>query len=223
MGIVFGKVGVAEPVYDILLSRSTTSIPYQIRRYGTRYAIETEYKADRQGDGFRALAGYIGVMGTPQNEGAVSVAMTAPVITESVAKGEKIAMTAPVVTSDDAESEMKKMQFILPKEYDDMVKIPKPTNPKVAVKEVPPATGAVYTFSGAMNDTKSKSKAKAFVQQLNEDGVNLNEKEALESYDLWQFNPPFTLAPLRRNEIWINLTEEQVDELLEKYKKKNTE
>ena len=58
MGIVFGKTGVAEPAFDLLLSRPTTT-PYEIRRYSTRFAIETEYSG-RDGAGFMALAGYIG-------------------------------------------------------------------------------------------------------------------------------------------------------------------
>lgn len=234
MGIVFGKTGVAEPSFQVLLSRSTTPIAWEVRQYAKRFAIETECKRD--GDGFRALAGYIGVGGTPQNEGAVSVAMTAPVVTESVGQkggekiamtapvvmkkgeGEKIAMTAPVVTSADEKDEAKKMQFILPEEYDELEKIPKPTSDKVKVVEVPAATGAVHRFNGSMNDAKSKTKATAFARQLIEDGVDTTEEEVLQNYELWQFHPPFTVAPLRRNEIWVNLTDSQVDELLKKYK-----
>eukprot|EP01083_Nonionella_stella_P072086 194133_1 len=223
MGIVFGKTGVLEPSFDVILSRSSAAVPYEIRRYGIRYAIETEYQSGRNGDGFRALAGYIGVGTSPQNEGSVGIAMTAPVVTDSGAKGsgEKIAMTAPVVTSDsDSKSSegMKKMQFILPEEYDDISKIPKPTNPKVIVKEVPAATGAVHTFSGAMNDTKEKTKVSEIANQLKEDGVDMTEEEVGQNYALWQFHPPFTLGPMRKNEIWVGLSQEQVDELLNKFK-----
>ncbi len=218
MGIVFGKTGVAEPPFVVLLSRSAP-IAWELRQYGKRFAIETE--CSNNSDGFRSLAGYIGVGGTPQNEGAVSIAMTAPVVTESVGQkgGEKIAMTAPVVTSGDNKAEAKKMSFILPDEYDGINKIPpKPTNNKVKVVEVPAAKGAVHTFSGSMNDAKSKSKATEFARQLIEDGVDTSEDDVLRSYELWQFHPPFTLGPLRKNEIWVDLSEKQVDELLKKYK-----
>lgn len=235
MGIVFGKTGVAEPAFERLLIRSSTAIPYEIRRYGVRYAIETEFPKGRESLGFRALAGYIGVGTVPQNEGSVSVAMTAPVVTEDSDKGGKqIAMTAPVVTSSSesggksiamtapvvmsGDTQMKKMQFILPAEYDDMAKIPKPTNRNVILKEVPAATGAVHKFSGFVNDEKSKEKARDLANQLKEDGVDVTEEDVLKNYELWQHHPPFTLGPLRRNEIWVNLTQKQVDELLKKYK-----
>lgn len=233
MGTVFGKTGVAEPSFEKMLTRSTVSLPYEIRQYGVRYAIETEYNSvgGGQGGGFRALAGYIGVGTAPQNEGSVAMAMTAPVVTENVGekiamtapvvtsgakKGESISMTAPVVTSGD--KQMKKMQFILPEKYDDMSKIPKPTNPNVIVKELPAETGAVHTFNGSMNDSKEKSKVTEFAKQLKNDGVDMSEEEVLSKYDLWQFHPPFTLGPLRKNEIWVPLTAQQVNELLRKFK-----
>jgi hypothetical protein len=226
MGIVFGKTGVAEPAFDVLLSRAEAQFSYQIRQYGTRYAIETEYDPIRgTGAGFSALAGYIGVTTKPQNEGSVSISMTAPVITEDMqqqqVKGQKIAMTSPVITSDEGRASaggMKKMQFVLPAEYDQMSKIPKPTNPKVAIKEIPSAVGAVHAFTGQVNDEKAKKNALALIQQLKEDGVDIDEKVALESYELWQYHPPFTLGPFRRNEIWMELTRQQLKKLLDKHK-----
>ena len=254
----------------MLLSRSSASIPYEIRQYGVRYAIETEYKVGRDGEGFRALAGYIGVGTQPQNVGSKSIAMTAPVVTENKKdesssekqqqqqQGEKIAMTAPVITSSDTSTGdkiamtapvitrnkddtaiptkggggggdggggmMKKMAFILPEEYNDMSKIPKPTNSKVVIKEVPSATGAVHTFSGTVNDAMAKRKAADLARQLKEDGVKeMTEEDVLQKYDLWQFHPPFTLGPMRRNEIWVDLTPSQVDELLKKFKEEKKE
>ena len=218
--LVFGKTGVAEPAFDVLLSRATSKCPYEIRRYGTRFAIETEYSG-QDGAGFRALAGYIGVGTSPQNDGGKSIAMTAPVVTEAInKKGTSIAMTAPVVT-DTAQDGNTRMQFILPAEYDDMSKIPKPTNPKVTLTEVKPQVGAVHKFSGWIKDDKGKSKVTQLVEQLKEDGVDIDEKKALDSFLLWQYNPPFTIPNLRRNEVWLDLNEAQVKELLKKQKDLN--
>jgi len=110
------------------------------------------------------------------------------------------------------------MQFILPEEYDEFEKIPKPTSSRVKVVEIPPATGAVHRFQGSMTEAKAKSQATAFARQLIEDGVDTTEEEVLQNYELWQFHPPFTLGPLRRNEIWVNLSKKQIDDLLKKYK-----
>lgn len=210
MGIVFGKTGVVEPIYETLLSKSACQVPYELRRYGVRYACETEMAAsESNGKGFMALAGYIGVNTAPQNDGNVNIAMTAPVATEkSSGGGTPIAMTAPVIT--DQVGNKKKMQFILPAEYDSMDKIPKPTSSRVSIKEIPGATGAVHTFGGSCNDKKAEETAKKLIHQLKEDGVDVNEKEAMDKYSLWQFHPPFTIPLFRRNEIWIELNEAQV-------------
>jgi hypothetical protein len=229
MGIVFGKTGVAEPAYDLLLSSTSNAagqVPYQIRRYSSRFAIETEYSVNGDGNdsaGFRALAGYIGVGGKPQNDGGQAVSMTAPVVTSDV--GKKIAMTAPVVTNADTKKS-KKMQFILPAEFDDLSKIPKPTNPNVTILELKPETGAVYTFSGSVNDRIAKEKLSKLVASLKKDigtTSDLDESKAEENYLLWQFHPPFTIPFLRKNEIWLELSEQQVDAILKKYKESKKE
>lgn len=215
MGIVFGKTGVAEPAFDVLLSRTSSTVPYELRKYSMRYACETKYSASSNNDsaGFRALAGYIGVGTDPQNEGNKGISMTAPVVTEK-SKGTAISMTAPVVT-DTVGDKMKKMAFILPVEYDSMEKIPKPTNPNVEIVEVPPSSGAVHTFSGKAGDAKAE--AKKLIEQLKEDGVDINEKDAIENFQLWQFHPPFTIPMCRKNEVWIDLTEMQINDLTKKY------
>jgi len=213
MGIVFGKTGVAEPVFETLLSRNNCTVPYEFRRYGQRFAIETLYENEDTSSAFRSLAGYIGVGGPPQNEGSQPISMTAPVVTA----GQKIAMTAPVVTNQ-VKGSTKKMQFILPAEYDDMNKIPKPKSSKVTIQEVPPAVGVVHKFSGWVNENQARGKVQDLVKQLQQDGMtNIQESEALDKYLLWQYNPPFTIPQLRRNEIWIELTEDQVKEHINLY------
>jgi hypothetical protein len=222
MGMIFGKIDVAEPAFKTVLSRAGCTVPYDVRSYGKRFAIETEWtstgKSNKEMDSsFYALAKYIGVIGQPQNEGTVSIAMTAPVVME-MGKGQKIAMTAPVVMKDSAASQ-KRMQFILPCEFDDMSKIPKPTNPAVTVKELNPAIGAVHKFSGVFNEKIMMEKAKALGSQLREDGITgkMSDEEVLERFQFWGYNPPFTIPFLRRNEVWIELTEKDVQDLMKQF------
>ena len=222
MGIVFGKIDVAEPSFKVLLTRTTVPIPYQLRQYNVRYVCETSFTGSDTSSGFRALAGYIGVMGPPQNEGSQSISMTAPVVMEGQSQGQSIAMTAPVVTSTtndigptSTSTNLKKMQFFLPEEYNSIQSIPKPTNPNVSIQKIPAATGVVHTFSGTAGDEKTRNKVKALVRQLKQDGLELDEDQVLmQKYSLWQYNPPFTIPIMRRNEVWIQLTDEEVQRLM---------
>ena len=94
MGSVFGKETVKEPAFEILLNRTANIVTsYQIRKYGQRFAAECFYSTSEDtGTPFMALAKYIGVFGTPENEGAESISMTAPVVIQG---GTKIDMTEP--------------------------------------------------------------------------------------------------------------------------------
>mmetsp|Transcript_19150 Transcript_19150/g.27253 ORF Transcript_19150/g.27253 Transcript_19150/m.27253 type:complete len:228 (-) Transcript_19150:453-1136(-) len=219
MGMIFGKIDVAEPAFKTLLSRAECSVPYDIRSYGKRFAIETEWTSSTTGTPFFALAKYIGVIGEPQNEGSTSIAMTAPVVMENVGKGQKIAMTAPVVMEGSDATEKKRMQFILPAEFDDMAKIPKPTNPNVTVKEIDPAVGAVHKFSGSFTEKIMVQKAKELASQLREDGAeeNLSDEEVIEKFQFWGYNPPYTIPFLRRNEVWIELSKKDLEKLLKQF------
>ena len=122
-------------------------------------------------------------------------------------------MTAPVTTGNDSSSGKKVMQFMLPAEMDDMSKIPKPTNSDVTVKELPAAVGAVVRYSGTFNEENNKAKAKEFAKQLKDDGLDIDEEAFMDKHQVWGFNPPWTIPSMRRNEIWIELSEDQVQKL----------
>ena len=215
MGSVFGKESVKEPPYEVLLERKTGKTPYELRKYGTRYAASVEYvSADDTSTPFMTLAKYIGVFGAPQNEGSTSIAMTAPVVMEQ--EPTAIAMTAPVVMETDGTS--KKMMFMLPVEYDDMSKIPKPTNPVVRIEEIPSEVGAVYRYNGSFNAKINRKKAQVLGAQLMSDEVpGMTEEFVLENFQFWGYNPPFTIPYFKRNEVWLKLNDGQVNYLKEKF------
>lgn len=248
MGSVFGKENVEEPPHKVLLSRNNNAkTSYELRKYDKRFAATITYKktGDKsENSPFGALAKYIGVFGSPQNEGDQSIsmtapvvmeddnnkkgtqiAMTAPVVMEDVKKeGTQIAMTAPVVMEDTAEdgsdsSNNKKMMFMLPVEYDSMEKIPKPTNPLVHIEEIPSQTGVVHVYNGRWGEQRNKELAKSLANQLMQDGVpNMSEEYVLSNFQFWGYNPPFTLPYFRRNELWVQVNDEQADFLLKTFK-----
>lgn len=220
MGSVFGKETVKEPPFEVVLERKSAKTTYELRKYGERFAASVEYdNANDTGSPFRTLAGYIGVFGTPQNEGSTSIAMTAPVVMEQDSKRggpEAIAMTAPVVMEGDGKT--KKMMFMLPEEYDDMSKIPKPTNSAVHIEEIPSEIGAVHRYNGKFNDEINRQVAKELGEQLMSDGVpSITEDYVMENFQFWGYNPPFTIPAFRRNEVWVKLNDEQVNYLKEKF------
>eukprot|EP00980_Cylindrotheca_fusiformis_P003702 scaffold821_cov122-Cylindrotheca_fusiformis.AAC.6 len=206
MGSVFGKVSVAEPHFEVLLERQHhVDTSYEIRKYGRRFAATCSYDdAGDEDSPFKALAGYIGVLGKPQNE----------------CEEETIAATAPVVTEHD--DGKKVMKFMLLEQYEDMSEIPKPTNPAVHIEEIPPQVGVVHQYHGSLKEKRNKELAKELAEQLMKDGVEgINEDYVMENYQFWGYNPPFTLPVFRRNEVWLQLTEDQVEYLVNNYNKKD--
>jgi len=201
MGIVFGRTGVNEPAFTILSKHSPSShAAFEVRSYAQRFAIETAISSENSG--FRELAGFIGVGTMPKNEGGTAISMTAPVATKG---GTAISMTAPVSTSSNKDGS-KVMNFVLPVEYDSIEKIPKPTSEKVRVVPVPAAVGAVTAFSGWVKPTTAEEKKEELLAALKASDVTVEEPI---EWELWQFNPPFTIPTLRRNEVWVKLTKEQ--------------
>lgn len=219
MGSVFGKESVAEPTFDLLLERGQGAVvqtPYELRRYGERFAAEASFNSGDDNSPFRLLASYIGVFGNPQNEAAEPIAMTAPVMKKQRSGGTAIAMTAPVMKSSNDQGRMT-MEFVLPAEYDDLSKIPRPTSPNVHIKEIPPQVGAVHRYSGSMDDNTSEKRALELAAQLRKDGIEISDEAAARSYQFWGYNPPFCLPSFRRNEVWIELSTEQAEKLVQEY------
>lgn len=210
MGQVFGVQQVAEPSFEVLY-RSSGAVAYEIRRYGTRFAAEATFDPSKDEDAtpFRLLARYIGVFGNPENECSQSIAMTAPVVKQ---KPQQISMTAPVVKQTGKAGKMI-MSFLLPADMDDMSKIPKPTNEKVAIKSIPPATGAVYRYAGSQSTETTRDNAMLLGKQLQEDGIQMDGERILSTHQFWGYNPPFTLFFLRRNEVWLELSDDEVRHL----------
>ena len=131
--------------------------------------------------------------------------MTAPVITGP----QKISMTVPVTTNREY------MQFVLPVEFSSVDQIPKPNDNSIAIHSIPQRIVAVSTFHGAYSNV-------FFEQKLNELHRNLLRDELLASVDggrvvdneniKWsyaQYNPPFTIPYFRRNEVWIEIPNDQ--------------
>ncbi|KAB1214639.1 hypothetical protein CJ030_MR2G000923 [Morella rubra] len=199
MGMILGKISVETPKYDVIQS----SADYEIRKYAPSVVAEVTYepsqfKGNRDG-GFTVLANYIGALGNPQNTKPEKIAMTAPVITKTP---EKIAMTAPVVTKAGGEEEegkkMVTMQFLLPAKYRKAEEAPRPLDDRVVIREEGERKYGVVKFGGMATEEVVKEKVENLKKSLERDGYKVTGE-----FLLGRYNPPWTLPPLRTNEVMI--------------------
>ena len=165
---------------------------FEVRDYPALVAAEvtvTGAQAEAARKGFRLLAGYI----FGGNKRKQSIAMTAPVA--QVPTSQKIAMTAPVAQTQVGNGWV--VRFTMPSTFT-LATLPEPNDPAVQLRVVPAARFAVLVFSGrAKADIVASKMAEldAWVK-----AQNLTKTGAI---SLSQYNPPWTLGFLRRNEVMV--------------------
>lgn len=207
MGMVMGVVREEMPTFTVLAKTAT----YEVRKYAPSVVVECSYGAGGWGNGndgspFGALARYIGVFGEAQNvqgAGAEKIAMTAPVLVTPPA-AEKIAMTAPVLVTAQPDKGHT-MAFVLPaSKYSTVAEAPKPTDPRVSLRQLPERVQAVRTFTWNFRPEAAKSNLALLLADLDKDGWSIVRDGAGEPQ--WQaagYNPPFALPFMKRNEVLV--------------------
>lgn len=199
MGMIFGKISVETPHYELIQSTPD----YEIRKYSPSVVAEITYHPSNfngnKDGGFSVLANYIGALGNPQNAKPEKIAMTAPVITQS-STSEKIAMTAPVVTKGGGGGENKAvtMQFLLPAKYQKAEEAPKPLDERVVIREEGERKYGVVRFAGVATEDVVNEKVNKLRKSLEKDGYKV-----IGEFLLARYNPPWTLPTLRTNEVMI--------------------
>jgi len=181
-------LAVEEPVFRSVLQDGA----YEIRDYPALVVAETTVSGGQKeaaSAGFRRLAGYI----FGGNRGKRKIAMTAPVAQQPT--GEKIAMTAPVAQTLSGDQWV--VRFTMPS-GSTLATLPEPNDASVKLREVPPARFAVVRFSGLARPDDVAAQTAALSRWI--DGRRL---KATGPATLAQYNPPWTLWFLRRNEVMI--------------------
>lgn len=175
----------------------------EIRRYAPRLAAETTVPGDAydaRGEGFRRLAGYI----FGGNQKRARIDMTAPVAQSTAgasAGGERIAMTAPVAQAPVAQASGDGgwvIRFFLPAALSDP---PAPNDARVRIVPVPEQTMAVLRFSGTAGEDVVASRRAALLAALSGTAWHPAGEPVT-----WFYDPPWTLPPLRRNEVAVPVT-----------------
>ena len=160
---------------------------YEVITAWEEYSIELRSYAPRllavttmtegQNNGFRVLAGYI--FGGNNND-------------------QKIAMTAPVQRSMDDSAEM---AFVMPAEYS-LADLPTPEDDRVSFREAPGYTAAVIQFNGWADMEKAEANWQVLQAFLTARDIAITGEPSLN-----QYNPPWTLPFMRRNEIIVPISD----------------
>ena len=180
-----------EPEFQVVRELEDIEVR-QYAAYTVAQVIVTGPAGEAGNQAFPILAGYI----FGKNKGDRKFAMTAPVTQAAVPI--KLEMTAPVTQTALASGFL--VQFVLPKGVT-VASAPEPLDARVQLREVSPSLVAVIRYSGFW----SKSNYNEHLAKL---------QAALRAADLaWtgepvysRYNAPFTPWFMRRNEIWLHLT-----------------
>ncbi|MCX6177899.1 MAG: heme-binding protein [Chlorobiales bacterium] len=187
---VLGKRTANEPQYKVLAEDGDI----QIRQYGELIVAETVVEGtygQTSGTAFSRLAGYI----FGKNRAKQKIAMTAPVLQESVS--EKIAMTAPVIQEKKGSAWV--MAFVMPEGYT-LETVPIPLDPAVKLRQVQGKKIGVIRYSGLHSENNLRNYAEKLTMWLEKKGYRIVSGPRAASYD-----PPWTIPFLRRNEVHIDI------------------
>jgi hypothetical protein len=181
-------VAIEEPKFTLAFREG----PFEIRDYQAAIVAEVAVTGDQRvaaSKGFRLLAGYI----FGGNKRRQSIAMTAPVAQERV--GSKITETVPVKETGGGGAWV--VRFTMPSGYT-LDTLPRPSDPKIRLRTAPPERMAVVRFSG-LADSHNVAAETVELERF----VKRRAMRAIGPPVLAQYDPPWTLWFLRRNEVMI--------------------
>jgi hypothetical protein len=183
-------MAVEEPVFKTVLQEAS----FEVRDYPPLLVAEVKVSGDQKeaaSKGFRLLAGYL----FGGNKRRQSIAMTAPVAQAQAS--EKIALTAPVTQIKDANAWV--VRFTMPKGYS-LETLPQPNDPQVKLRALPASRFAVLQFSGLAE----KDDVAAKTAEL-QNRIIKHKLRPTGPVSLAQYNPPWTLWFMRRNEVMVEV------------------
>ncbi len=188
--IIFGgtqAMAVEEPPYTSIVVDGK----FEVRDYPELTVAEVTVPGgqwEASNKGFRMLAGYI----FGGNKGQKRIAMTAPVSLEPA--GANLAMTGSVSQLPSEAGWV--VRFTMPAGYT-LDTLPEPDDPTIRLATVPAHRAAVLRFSGWVQQGDYAQKTEELRQLAARHGYPKATGPAL----LAQYNPPWTLWFMRRNEV----------------------
>jgi len=177
---------------------------YEIRKVQSYYVAEATMPGNTGFDfygssqAFNVLAAYL----FGKNKKREEMEMTTPVFVQKTqTDGEKMDMTTPVVTKQERDQGKWKMSFVLPSKYGE--DLPLPDDSSVRIKLIQEKIVAVATFSGFVTDKEVRARESKLRAAVSKD-PQVHVKEGA-SVEIAQYNPPFTLPFMRRNELSLEV------------------
>lgn len=217
-------MAVEEPKFE-LLAQDGPEGALQLRHYAPAIVAETVVEGDRDTAstrGFKVIADYIfgnnraagPVPGAADTKASEKIAMTAPVVAEPVDRSQKIAMTAPVMAEPVGGSGVGagaaadtplnsatqwRIHFVMPGQYT-LDTLPRPNNPAVQLRELPPMVFAVVAYSGLNTAARVQEKTEELQRWIASRNL-----QPLGTPQLARYDPPWTLPMWRRNEVQVQV------------------
>lgn len=186
---MFGyNAGVKEPEYIIISKEGN----YELREYPKIVRVTAFVAGDfnsSQKESFNKLFDYISGKNTAKKD----IPMTAPVFMEG--KGQEISMTAPVLMEESEKGW--RMSFVLPQVYT-LDSAPQPLDNSLRLEELKDKKYASLRFSGFFSESNFLDRSKDLTAWINKNNFKIVGSPIRAGY-----NPPWTLPPLKRNEILI--------------------
>lgn len=187
-------MAIEEPAYTVLEQRpGVEQHPgFELRQVAAHLVAEITVEADagRAGNqGFGPLVRYI----SGANRRQEKISMTAPVTQEPA--GEKISMTTPVAQTAAGDGYL--VSFMVPSRYT-LETVPLPTDPRIRIREVPAQVVAVLRYRGTWSERRYREHEQQLLAALAAQGLEVAGPPRWARY-----NSPFSLPPLRRNEVIV--------------------
>lgn len=94
---------------------------------------------------------------------------------------------------------MYRVSFMMPAKFS-LDDLPDPINDNISFEEIPSKKYYVWQFSGYANESRSAKQLALFIKSLEESGVSVSSSPILN-----QYNDPWTIPFMRKNEWWIEV------------------
>jgi SOUL heme-binding protein len=186
-------IDLKEPTYRVVM----TTDDYEIRDYDT-YRVASTRAASADAD--QGSTGGSSAVDSWAQDGAAFATLASYVLGGNQ-ESQVLEMTTPVTTTMTGE-----MRFFLalPDDRDAPQPMDASTSASVEIQTLPPARLAVRKFPGFVTDGEVSRQKQALLTALELDGIELDVRHGQTvPHVIFQYNPPYTVPVLRRNEIAV--------------------